>query len=90
MADSWLFAKGLSSVRIMRTGSLALAVCGPGRVRRFLSFASDPELVAFVRDTEYALSAAGFRCRGYATDRRQKAERRDMARGAERRSPAPW
>ena len=88
MADSWLFAKGPSSVRIMRTGSLAVAVCGPGRVRRFLSFLSDSELVSFLRDTEYALSSAGFRFRGYAADRRLREERREVLRGAERRSPA--
>lgn len=90
MADSWLFAKGPSSVRIMRTGALALAVCGPGRVRRFLSFGDDSELVAFLRDTEYALSSAGFRFRGYAADRRTRAERRGGARGVDRRGPAPW
>ena len=90
MADSWLFSKGPSSVRIMRTGSLALAVCGPGRVRRFLNFLNDSELVSFLRDTEYALSSAGFRFKGYAADRRQRAERRDLPRGADRRSPAPW
>jgi hypothetical protein len=90
MADSWLFARGLSSVRIMRTSALALAVCGPGRVRRFLSFASEGELLTFLRHSEYALVSAGFRCRGYATDRRQRAERRDSPRRMERRSPAPW
>ena len=90
MADSWLFAKGLSSVRIMRTGALSVAVCGPGRVRRFLSFLSDTELVAFLRDTEYALASAGFRFRGYAADRREMIERRTTLRGAERRSPVPW
>jgi hypothetical protein len=90
MPDSWLFAKGLSSVRIMRTGALSVAVCGPGRVRRFLSFLSDTELVAFLRDTEYALASAGFRFRGYAADRRRMMERRTTLRGHERRSPVPW
>jgi hypothetical protein len=90
VADSWLFAKGPSSVRIMRTGVLAVAVCGPGRIRRFLSFPDDSELVIFLRDTEYALSSAGFRFRGYAADRRRHAERRQMPRATERRSPAPW
>lgn len=77
-------------MRIMRTGALALAVCGPGRIRRFLSFLNNSELVAFLRDSEYALSSAGFRFRGYAADRRQRAERRETSRGIERRSPAPW
>ena len=90
VADSWLFAKGLSSVRIMRTGTLSLVVCGPGRVRRFLSFLSDPDLASFLRDTEYALASAGFRFRGYAEDRRKRAERRAAPRSGERRSPAPW
>lgn len=89
MADSWLFAKGASSVRIMRTSGLALAVCGPGRIRRFLSFLSETELVTFLRDTEYALASAGFRFRGYATDRRQHGERRTASRGGERRGPTP-
>jgi hypothetical protein len=75
-------------VRILRTGALSVAVCGPGRVRRFLSFLSNSELVAFLRDTEYALSTAGFRFRGYAADRRQRAERRAATRGNDRRSPA--
>ena len=90
MNDSWLFAKGLSSVRIMRTGALSVAVCGPGRVRRFLSFLTDDELVGFLSDTEYALASAGFRLRGYAAERRRTAERRAAVRGTERRSPAPW
>jgi hypothetical protein len=89
VADSWLFAKGASSVRILRTGSLAVAVCGPGRVRRFLSFLNDSELVAFLRDTEYALAEAGFRFRGYAAERRQRLERRSVPRGLERRAPEP-
>lgn len=85
MADSWLFAKGASSVRILRTASLAVAVCGPGPVRRVLSFLNDSDLVAFLRDTEYALSSAGFRFRGYAVERRQREERRGASRGLERR-----
>jgi hypothetical protein len=90
VADSWLFAKGASSVRIMRTGTLSLAVCGPGRVRRFLSFVSDAEFASFLHDTEYALVSTGFRFRGYAADRRRQAERRTTMRsGGERRSPAP-
>jgi hypothetical protein len=90
VGDSWLFAKGASSVRIMRTSALSLAVCGPGRVRRFLSFLSETELVAFLRDTEYALASTGFRFRGYATERRRQGDRRTLSRGAERRGPAPW
>jgi hypothetical protein len=89
MPDSWLFAKGPSSVRILRTGTLSVAVCGPGRVRRFLTFLSDSELAGFLRDTEYALASAGFRFRGYAADRRRCPERRLRTRGIERRSPAP-
>ena len=90
VGDSWLFAKGASSVRIMRTSALSIAVCGPGRVRRFLSFLSESELVTFLRDTEYALASTGFRFRGYSTDRRQQSERRNASRGGERRGPAPW
>jgi hypothetical protein len=89
VGDSWLFAKGPSSVRIMRTGSLAVAVCGPGRVRRFLSFPSDSELATFVGNTEYALSSAGFRFRGFAIDRRRRSDRRQIPRGIDRRSPSP-
>lgn len=90
MADSWLFAKGPASVRVTRTGALSVAVCGPGRIRRFLSFLSYSDLVSSLRDTEYALSSAGFRFRGYAAERRHRAERRHCCRGIERRSPAPW
>jgi hypothetical protein len=90
VADSWLFAKGASSVRILRTGALALTVCGPGRVRRFLSFVTEADLAAFLRDTEYALASTGFRFSGYAIDRRHQGERRAIPRGGERRSPAPW
>ena len=73
----------------MRTGGLSVAVCGPGRVRRFLSFVNDSDMVTFLRDTEHALASAGFRFRGYATDRRQTAERRSVSRGPERRNPGP-
>ena len=90
VGDSWLFAKGASSVRILRTSALSVAVCGPGRVRRFLSFLSEIELVTFLRDTEYSLASTGFRFRGYATERRTQGERRIASRGGERRGPAPW
>jgi hypothetical protein len=90
VADSWLFAKGTSSVRILRTAPLSLAVCGPGRVRRFLTFENDSDLVAFIANTEYVLAEAGFRFRGFAVERRQNPERRIPTRGIERRSPAPW
>lgn len=85
MADSWLFSKGNSSVRILRTASLAVTVFGPGTVRRFLSFMSDSELVAFLRDTEYALAEAGFRFRGFGTERRHREERRGARRNGDRR-----
>ena len=74
----------------MRTGSLTLAVCGPGRMRRFLNFSNPAELATFLRDTQYALGSAGFRLKGYAADRRRRAERREPLRGVDRRSPAPW
>ena len=73
----------------MRTGGLSVAVCGPGHVRRFLSFVSDADLETFLRDTESSLAAAGFRFRGYAQERRQRAEHRSAARGPERRYPTP-
>jgi hypothetical protein len=50
-----------------------------------VSFVSDSELVTFIRDTEYELSLAGFHFRGYAAERRQRLERRSVARPAERR-----
>jgi hypothetical protein len=90
VADSWLFAKGCSSVRITRTDTFGLTVCGPGRVRRFLSFTGEADLAAYLRDTEYALVASGFEFRGFAIDRRKRAERRDGPRGLDRRGPAPW
>jgi hypothetical protein len=90
VADSWLFCNGGSSVRITRMGALAVAVCGPGRIRRFLSFLSDTELAVYLRKMEQTLASTGFHFRGFAADRRRRAERRDLPRGPDRRSPAPW
>ena len=90
MSDSWLFAKGDASVRILRTGTLTFAVCGPGRQREVHSFAEQTRLVEFLRDTEHELAADGFRFKGYAADRRAGRERRATERGMDRRGSAPW
>ena len=90
MPDSWLFAKGDASVRILRTGSLTFAVCGPGRQREVHSFAEQTHLVEFLKETEHELTAGGFRLAGYAADRRSGLDRRASGRGQDRRGTAPW
>lgn len=89
MADSWLFAKGDASVRILRTGTLTFSVFGPGQVREERSFAEPTHLVAFLRDTESMLAASGFRFKGFETDRRTGRDRRQKPRGPDRRRAAP-
>lgn len=86
MADSWLFATDDSSVRIVRTDTLACAVCGPGRKSRSLSFGDGTQLATFLREAEERLAGAGYRFKGFQADRRQGRERRTSARGADRRS----
>jgi hypothetical protein len=70
LPDSWLFEKGDSSVRIVRTGSLMFEVCGPGTSRERHAFTQDDELVSFLHDTVQQLTAFGYRPRGYGYERR--------------------
>jgi hypothetical protein len=87
--DSWLFAKGNASVRILRTGTLTLSVLGPGHVREVRSFTDPAQVVDFLRVTENTLAASGFRFKGYAADRRTGRDRRQTARGIDRRGADP-
>jgi len=73
-------------VLIVRTGAMALEVCGPGHSRERYSFAAETQLVSFLRDTDDRLVSAGYRPRGYATERRNGDERRDRPRSRDRRA----
>lgn len=85
MPDFWLFAKADSAVFVVRTGSMALDVYGPGPARESRSFAAETELVSFLRETDATLVASGYRPRGYGAERRRE-ERRDRARAEDRRA----
>lgn len=87
VADFWLFAKPDSAVCIVRTGSMAIDVCGPGRARESHSFTADTELVSFLRRTDEQMVASGYRPRGYAADRRSRPDRRERPRPGDRRTP---
>jgi hypothetical protein len=85
VADSWLFAKPDAAVFVVRTGSMAVDVYGPGPARESRSFTTETDLVSFLRDTDSALVDAGYRPRGYGSDRRSRDERRDRSRAEDRR-----
>jgi hypothetical protein len=85
VADSWLFAKRDASVRIVRTGTMAVEVCGPGHARERRWFEAETQLVSFLRETDEQLVASGYRPRGYAADRRSGRERRSRPRAGDRR-----
>jgi hypothetical protein len=82
VSDSWLFAKPDSAVFVVRTGLMAVDVYGPGPARESRSFTAETDLVSFLRETDAALVASGYRPRGYGADRRSRDERRDRARAA--------
>ena len=73
MADSWLFVKGDTSVRILRTGPMTFDVLGPGTSRKRHAFSMDDQLVSFLQQTGQDLTAFGYRPRGYGFDRRSRA-----------------
>lgn len=70
MPDTWLYEKGDSAVRIVRTGTLVFEVFGPGEYREHHSFENDNELAKFLQRTEEQLTSSGFNPRGYNADRR--------------------
>lgn len=79
--DSWLFERGDSSVRIVRTGTLDLEVLGPGEHRERHAFAADEQIVSFLHRTGEELAASGYRPRGYGIERRAgESPRRDLDR----------
>ena len=72
MADSWLFEKGGSSVRIVRTGALDFEVLGPGEQRERHAFAAHEQIASFLHQTGDELTASGYRPRGYGIERREE------------------
>ena len=82
MADSWLFIKGGTSVRILRTGPMSFEVLGPGTARKRHAFSVDDQLVSFLHQTGQQLTDFGYRPRGYGFERRSKAR---VPAGSDRR-----
>ena len=70
MSDTWLYEKGDSAVRIVRTGTLVFEVFGPGEYREHHAFEDDTQLATFMERTEQQLTEMGFQPRGYNADRR--------------------
>ena len=70
---------------VVRTGSMAVEVCGPGPAREAHAFAAETDLVSFLRETDERLVASGYRPRGYAAERRRRPDRREPKRAGDRR-----
>lgn len=68
--DSWLWEKGNSTVRIVRTGTMDFEVLGPGERCAHYTFADQKQIVSFLNTTAEELTAAGYRPRGYGFERR--------------------
>jgi hypothetical protein len=88
-ASSWLFIRRNETVRILRPGPpyLQLAIAGPQGHRTTLRFDREADLEAFQRDHEQQLIKDGWHLDGTDVQRRSGHDRRQRARGPERRSP---
>jgi len=83
--DSWLFARGDESVRIVRRGDFELSVCGPGSKRGVCRFGSELEVSTYQAGYEQLLVNTGFTFEAFRKDRRGRGDRRLEVSGPERR-----
>jgi hypothetical protein len=78
---SWLFVRGIETIRVVLGGEWKLLVSGPGAKRWSYTFDSDDERFQFQTSLEERLRLQGWSLEGYEHDRRMGGERRGAGRG---------
>jgi hypothetical protein len=78
---SWLFVRGIESIRVVVGGEWKLLVSGPGAKRWSYTFDSDEERFQFQTSLEERLRLQGWALEGYEHERRDGTERRTARRG---------
>jgi hypothetical protein len=78
--SSWLFIRGQESIWIERPYGLTLIVAGQGAERSQLEFPDEAALQAYQVSTAERLSRDGWFLWAYDRDRRERDERRSIAR----------
>ena len=82
---SWLFIKGSQSIWVERPSTYSLVVAGPGPVREQRDFISDAALDAFQIGLAERLAGDGWFLWGVDRERRQRTDRRVVARATQDR-----
>ncbi len=78
---SWLFVRGIETIRVILGGEWKLLVSGPGAKRWSYTFDSDEERFHFQTSLEERLRLQGWALEGYEHDRRGGRDRRTGHRG---------
>lgn len=77
---SWLFVRGIETIRVVLGGEWKLLVSGPGAKRWSYTFDSDEERFQFQTSLEERLRLQGWALEGYDHDRRESGDRRSTQR----------
>ena len=73
---SWLFVRGIETIRVVLGGEWKLLVSGPGAKRWSYTFDSDEERFQFQTSLEERLRLQGWALEGYDHERREGGDRR--------------
>jgi hypothetical protein len=73
---SWLFVRGIETIRVVLGGEWKLLVSGPGAKRWSYTFDSDEERFQFQTSLEERLRLQGWALEGYDRERRAGGDRR--------------
>lgn len=82
MPATWLFVRGVESIRVVIGEPWKLLVSGPGAKRWSYTFDSDEERIQFQSSLEERLRLQGWMLEGYDRDRRINPDRRGAQRAA--------
>jgi hypothetical protein len=87
---SWLFVRGIETIRVILGDEWKLLVSGPGAKRWSYTFDSDEERFQFQTSLEERLRLQGWALEGYDHDRREGSERRSAQRASRDRRRADY
>jgi hypothetical protein len=78
--SSWLFVRGIETIRVVLGGEWKLLVSGPGAKRWSYTFDTDEERFQFQTSLEERLRLQGWALEGFDHDRREGGDRRTAQR----------
>lgn len=85
---SWLYVRGIESIRVVLGDQWKLLVNGPGAKRWSYTFDSDDQRFEFKQSLEERLRVQGWVLDGYDRDRRRGTDRRAVQRATRDRRRA--